>query len=133
MIWSDMNRDLVKYEQAGRESGPSVPAQRQANSPKSCGQSMGLAAIGCGEVRQALGENATRTGRVSAEEPPDCELEMYGARPPREVRQVALIAAMDGRCRHCTARAGGGRRCRGELEPNRGLLQGHLGEAHSAR
>jgi hypothetical protein len=72
--------------QAGRESGPSIPAQCQANSLQRCGQSMGVPAIGCDEVRQALGENATRTGQVPAEELPDRELERYGARPPREVR-----------------------------------------------
>jgi hypothetical protein len=58
---------------------------------------MGVAAIGRDEVRHALGEEATRTGRVPAAELPDREPEMHGARPPREVREVALIAAMDGR------------------------------------
>jgi hypothetical protein len=49
------------------------------------------------EVWEARGEEATRTGRVPTEELPDRELKMPGVRPPREVRQVALIAAMDGR------------------------------------
>jgi hypothetical protein len=83
--------------QAGGQSGPSVPAQRQTDGLKSCGQSMGVASIGRNEVRQALGENATRTGRVPAEELPDRELEVYGVRRPRKVRQVALIATMDRR------------------------------------
>jgi len=83
--------------QAGGESGPGVPAQGQANRPKSCGQSIRVAAIGCDEVRHALGEHATCTGRVPAAELPDRELERYGARPPREVREVGLIATMDGR------------------------------------
>jgi hypothetical protein len=47
--------------------------------------------------REARCENAMRAGQVPAADLPDDELEMDGAPPPREVRQVALIAAMDGR------------------------------------
>jgi hypothetical protein len=83
--------------QTSGQAGAGVPAQCQADGPKNCGQSMGLSSIGCDEVRQTLGEHATHTGRVPAEELPDRELEMHGVRPPREIRQVALIATMDGR------------------------------------
>jgi hypothetical protein len=83
--------------QAGREPGPCLPAQRQANGPEDCHQAMGVASIGLDKFRQAFRENTARTARVPAEELPDRELEIDGARPPREVRQVALIPTMDGR------------------------------------
>jgi hypothetical protein len=83
--------------QAGGEPGTSLPTQGHADRPQDRDQPMGLAGGWRDQVWEALGEDATRAGRVPAEELPDRELEMYGARPPREVRQVALIAAMDGR------------------------------------
>jgi hypothetical protein len=54
---------------------------------------MGLAGGWRDQVWEALGENATRTGWVPTEEFPSREPKMHGARPPWEVRQVALMAA----------------------------------------
>jgi hypothetical protein len=52
---------------------------------------------------------------------------------PGEVRQVALITAMNRGRRHSTAQAARGR-CNGrELEEDGFLLHGHLSEAHRAR
>ena len=68
--------------QAGREPGASVPAQRQADRPQGCDQSMGVAAIGRDEVRQALGEDPTPAGPIAAEEFPHGQLDPDGARPP---------------------------------------------------
>ena len=70
------------------------------------------------------------TGRVLAAECADRELEMDGAHPPREVREMVLIAIMDRRGRHGTVRAGGGRRRGCEMELPRRLPHGRPREAH---
>ena len=80
--------------QAGREPGPCLPAQRHANGPEDCHQSMGFASIGRDEFRQALGEDPTPAGPIAAEEFPHGQLDTDGPRTPGKVRQAALIAAM---------------------------------------
>ena len=52
-----------------------------------------------------------------------------GSRPPGQVRQVALVAAMYGGRGHGTAWAGGGRGCHRELELHRRILNRHFQEA----
>ena len=105
--------------QAGREPGASIPAQRQTDRPEGCGQSMGVTAISRDEIRQALGEDPAPAGPIAAAEFPHGQLDPDGPRPPSQVRQVALVAAMHGRRGHGTAWAGGGWGCYYELEPHR--------------
>jgi hypothetical protein len=114
----------------GGQAGPRVPAEGQANRPQGRDELTGVPRIRRDQGRGTLGENPARTARVPAEELPDRELEMYGVRSPREIRQVALIPTMNRRRRYGTARAGGGRRRRGELEPHRFILNGHFREAN---
>jgi hypothetical protein len=54
-----------------------------------------------------------------------------GSRPPGQVRQVALVAAMHGGRGHGTAWAGGGRGCPRKLEPHRRILNGNIQETDS--
>jgi hypothetical protein len=83
--------------QPGCKSDTGLPTQGHADRAQDGDQPMGLAGRWRDEVWEALGEDATRAGRVLAQELPDHELEMDGARPPWEVRQLALVAAIDGR------------------------------------
>jgi hypothetical protein len=83
--------------QASGESGTSVAAESHDDGPEGCDQLTGFSRIRRDQGREMLGENTARTARVPAEELPDRELEMHGVRAPREIRQVALIPAMDGR------------------------------------
>jgi hypothetical protein len=55
---------------------------------------MGVTAIRRDEIRQALGEDPAPAGPIAAAEFPDGQLDPNGPRPPGQVRQVALIAAM---------------------------------------
>ena len=68
--------------QAGGESGPGVPAQGHADRPESRDQPMGFAGVRGDQVRQALGEDATRTGPVPADEFPHVSW-MWTARVPQ--------------------------------------------------
>jgi hypothetical protein len=81
---------------------------------------------------EALREEATRAGSIAAEEFPHDQLDMGRTRTPGEVRQAALIAAMDRRRGHGTARAGCGRRSRREPEPHRLILNRNLRQADPA-
>jgi hypothetical protein len=50
----------------------------------------------CGDERwEALGEDAALAAQVPADEFPHYALDAHQARPPGEVGQVALVAAMD--------------------------------------
>jgi hypothetical protein len=113
----------------GPQAGPQCPAQRQADHSKSGGQSMGVATIGRDEVQQALGEDPTPAGPIAAAEFPRGQLDPDGSRPPGQVRQVALVAAMYGGRGHGTAWAGGGRGCHYEPELHRRILNRNLQEA----
>jgi hypothetical protein len=114
----------------GPRAGP-LPAQRQANGPQDCHQSMGVASISCNEVRHVLGKDPTPAGEIAAAEFPHGQLDLDGPLPPGQVCQATLVAAMHGSGQHGTAWTGGGQRCRGELEPYRLVLNGHFQEADS--
>ena len=115
--------------QAGGEPGPCLPAHGEADRPERRHEPTGFAGIDGDKVRQAFGEDAAPTGGMAADEFPDRQVEPDRPRPPGEIRQVALIPAMDGRRGRHTARAGSGRRRRRQLEPHRCLLNGDLREA----
>src|SRR5882724_11839100 len=114
--------------QTGGESGPSVPAEGHGDRPQDGHQSPSFSRIGFHKLWQALREDTALTVRILAHEFPYPELDANRAWAPGEVRQVALIATMDGRCRYGTARAGGGRGCGRQLEAHVFLLHGDLGE-----
>lgn len=95
-------------------------------------QPLGLAGIGGDELWHTLREEAAPTGRMPADEFSPRHLEADRAHAPREVRQVALIAAMDRGRRHGTAWAaqgwGRGRQLKEDICPP----HSHFGEAHGA-
>ena len=84
-----------RQAQASGESSPRLPAQRHADGPQDCGQPVGFAGGWRDNVRQALREDAACTARIPADEFPRHELEADGASAPGEVRQLALIVAME--------------------------------------
>jgi hypothetical protein len=55
---------------------------------------VGVATVGRDEVRHARGEDPTPAGPMAAAEFPRGQLDLDGARPPGQVRPVALVAAM---------------------------------------
>jgi hypothetical protein len=114
----------------GRESGASAPAEGHGDRLQGRDDAIGVPRIRRDDVREALRENAARTGEGSAEDLPDRELDMYGARPPGEIPQVALVTAMDGGGGQTAAGAGRSWDDGGELAPDGGLLHGDVGEAH---
>jgi hypothetical protein len=85
-------------------------------------------AISRDESRQALGEDPAPAGPIAAAELPHGQLDPNGPRPPSQVRQVVLVAAMHGSRGHGTAWAGGGWGCHDELEPHRRILNGNIQE-----
>ena len=89
----------------------------------------GFAGINGHKGGEAFGEYPAHTGRIAADEFPHRQVEPDRPRPPGEVRQVALIPAMDGRRGRHTARAARRCRCRRKLEPHGCLLNGDLREA----
>jgi hypothetical protein len=99
-------------------------AEGQADRPERRDEPVGLAGVGGDQVRQALRQDTAQAGSIPAEEPPDRELEMSGARPRGEIRQAALVTAMDGGGGEATEWAGRSWGSGGELEPYGGLLHG---------
>jgi hypothetical protein len=81
----------------GGEAGACVPAEGHADGPQDSDQSPRFSRIGGHQLWEALREDTTRTVRIPAYEFPDPELEANRACAPGEVRQVALIATMNGR------------------------------------
>jgi hypothetical protein len=90
---------------------------------------LGFAGIRGHEGGEAFREDPAHAGRIAADEFPDRQVEADRPHPPREVGQVALIPAMDGRRGHRTARAARCRRRRRELEPHGFIRNGELSEA----
>jgi hypothetical protein len=95
-------------------------------------QPLGLAGIGDDEFWHTLREEAAPTGRMPPDELSTRQLEADRAHAPGEVRQVALIAAMDRVRRHGTAWAGQGWGRGRQLEEDICPPHSHLGEAHGA-
>jgi len=114
------------------EPGHGLPAYGQADRSENRDEPVGFPGVGGDKVRQALREDAARTGGIPAHEFPHRQLDPDNVGAPGEVRWVALIPTMNGRSRHATARAGRGRRRRRELELHICLLNGDFGEAHGA-
>ena len=94
-----------RQSEAMREPGARLPAEGHANRLQGGDQPMGLAGIGGDELGHTLREDAAWAARISAHEFPHRELDAHRARAPREVRQVALVAAVHRGRGHSTARA----------------------------
>src|SRR5439155_5043585 len=59
------------------------------------GQTSGAARVGGHHGRQPLGEDATRTGRLAAEELADTQPELHRLLPPGQVSDGPLVQAVD--------------------------------------
>jgi hypothetical protein len=83
--------------QTDGEAGACVPAEGHAERPQDGHQSLSFSRIGGHQLWQALCEDTALTARILAHECPYPELEANHACAPGEVRQVELIATMNGR------------------------------------
>src|SRR5262245_30424643 len=77
-----------------RESCARLAAEGHADRLQDGDQPLGLAGIDGDELGHPLREKAAWAARISAHEFPHRELEANRTRAPREVRQVALVAAV---------------------------------------
>src|SRR5262245_31398991 len=100
-----MTRFVPRYNQAatGREpqarseTGPGLPTNGHADHPENRDEPVGFAGIRGDQVREALREDAARTGPVAAHEFPHRELDPDSRGAPGKVHRVALIPTMNGR------------------------------------
>ena len=101
-----------RHARGSTHAGASLAAQGKGNRPQALLQPRSAAGVGRGELRQALGEDLTRTGRIGTDEAADGELEAHAPRGPGQVEQGAGVAALHAGRGRLTERAGGhGLRC----------------------
>jgi len=77
------------------EAHPGLPAQRHAEGAEALGQPQGAARPGGRHRRQALGEDAARTGAMAAKPCADPQLEGHAILRPGQVGQGAPVVTMD--------------------------------------
>jgi hypothetical protein len=128
----DVRRHHIDQDGA-RPMAPPPGPRVDADDPQDCAQSLGVTAIRRDEVRQARGEDPAPAGLMGAAECPHGQGDPNGPRPPSQVRQVALGAAMHGRRGPGTAGAGGGWGGHDELAPHRRILNGHIQATDATR
>jgi hypothetical protein len=90
-------RGAGREPQASGQASARLPAQGDADRPQDGDEPRGFAGGWRDKIRQALREDRACTGGLATHELPHDELEVNGAGAPGEVRQMALVAAMDSR------------------------------------
>jgi len=84
-----------RQPQAGREPGPCIPAEGDANCAEGRDEPRRFACVRGDELWQAFREDATRTAHMATHKLPYDQLQTDGERAPREVCQAAWVAAMN--------------------------------------
>jgi hypothetical protein len=79
------------------EPGPSLSAYGHADRSENRDEPVGFAGVSGDQAREALREDAARTGGIPAHEFPHRELDPDSRGAPGEVRRVALIPTMNRR------------------------------------
>jgi hypothetical protein len=83
--------------------------ERYGEQVEDLGESHGAPRIRDGDVRQPLGEDVPGTGRTTAAELADGEVELHAVLAPRQVGQGAGVEAVNALGQHTAERAGNGR------------------------
>jgi hypothetical protein len=78
-----------------REPDASLPTEGHAQRLQGGDQPLGLARLGSDELGHTRGDNAARAMQIATDAFPHHELNMDRACTPGQIRQAALIAAMD--------------------------------------
>ena len=103
----------------------------KANEAQQFSQTNGFLGIWLGNGRETFGKDATGTGRSRTEELADVKRQAHRSSGPRQIRELANIAAMDTRGTSATKRAG---HCNGGCDQGHGqemVGAGDVGKLYS--